>query len=118
MGWGTNIFHVLRSARGVVCWTGWVSLALMSPTCPQAHGDETARGSTFVLVRALLSFIGLKRLIAKLSSHDPEIVGRQRQTTQDINILIPRGNWRTAAVARSIGVDGLEFKPHLGVMGR
>ena len=48
-------------------------LALMSLTCPPAHDDEAAWGSTFVLVRALLSFIGLKRLMAKLSPHDPEM---------------------------------------------
>ena len=41
-----NFSRLQRSAKGVVCWTGWVSLALMSLTCPQAHGDETARGST------------------------------------------------------------------------
>ena len=42
VGWRTKFFHVPPSARGIVCWTGWVSLALMSLTCPQAHGDETA----------------------------------------------------------------------------
>ena len=37
VGWGSKFFHVPPSARGIVCWTGWVSLALMSLTCPSPH---------------------------------------------------------------------------------
>ena len=43
-----------------MCWTGWVSLALMSLTCPQVHGDDTVKGTTLVFFRGVLIVISLQ----------------------------------------------------------
>ena len=64
----------LRSARGIVCWTGWVSPALVIPTRLQAHDDESAHGSTLCLLGRYYYLVSLPwRLMPKLFPNDPEM---------------------------------------------
>ena len=55
-----NLFHVSAVSQGCHVLDRLGLPGSDESDLSTAHGDETARGSTMVLVRALLSFIGLQ----------------------------------------------------------